>query len=394
MESDMTTQILDGASSVRGYAPTGRLKIDAAIVESMRDMSQHQLAVMDSVIGYADHQVGRLDSILRGAASMEPALRSVVADTLADPRRMDAAGIALGEELIKISARNVEFAEKQLKSALLLGTVVDPPSIGHEQYAWQYMTGSGYAVLAQSLRTVTPDASITREGRNTVPLAFILCGWEYDDLELARAALSNVNLSEGKMKRSMRAMAALADQIYLTGNATYGMPGLLSQTTIVGANFQNTGGALNGLSAANLHAYWKARFDAYLAAVDLNASVSWNWKVLTNGSNHRLAATAVLGTGYQTNVLAQLNMDYAQFGFDGWETENTCTTAGTGASSMSCIFPSASYEYAPKRVEVPGMLMAQPDRKFWATEHAAAMKLGGTIFESPKAVHYSYDLGY
>ena len=111
----MSTMILDGATGARAYHPTGRLKIDAAIAESMRDMDQHQLAVMDGVIGYADAQVGRLDSILRGAANLEPGLRSVVSDVIADPRRMDAAGIALGEELIKISTRNVEFAEKALK---------------------------------------------------------------------------------------------------------------------------------------------------------------------------------------------------------------------------------------------------------------------------------------
>jgi hypothetical protein len=390
----MSTMILDGATGARAYHPTGRLKIDAAIAESMRDMDQHQLAVMDGVIGYADAQVGRLDSILRGAANLEPGLRSVVSDVIADPRRMDAAGIALGEELIKISTRNVEFAEKALKSAELIDMVMDPPSMGHEQYAWQYMTGSGYAVVTNTLSTPTADASVTREGRNTVPLTFILSGWEYSDLDLARAALSNVNLSERKMQRSLRAIASTADQIFFVGNTPNALPGLLTQSAIVGVNFQNTGGALNGLSAVNLLAYWKARFDAYLAAVDLNKDVSWRWRCMTNGSNHRLVATTPLGTGYQTTVLAQLELEYSKFGFAGWDTENSCTTAGTGSSSMSCIYPDRSYEYAPKRVQVPGLMMAQPDRRFWTTEHAAAMKIGGTILESPKAVHYAYDLGF
>lgn len=395
------TQITTGAATnaVLDASPVARQVYDAASKARAKfeldgkRLSPAEADMVDRIVIDAANRAAGIREIVRGAAQKDSTFRFAVGN-LTDAT-IDAAGVSLGEELIKISTENVRFIETNLKAADLFDVVGDPPSMGHEQYAWQYLTGSGQAQISDTLRAgvAYDSAQVTREGRNTENLRFVRMGYDYDDLELARAALSMVPLDSEKQRIALRKIAEKLDSIYLIGDSTWGLSGALTQTSIVGANTNNTGGALSGLSAANLLAFWKARFDAYLAAVNVNG-ISWQWKVLTSFAEHKRMLTTELGTGYQTTVFKLLTDEYAQFGFAGVDNVIECATAGTGASQMAMIYPVKGSRgmVAPERVAVPGYMIAPPFRRGWTSEFELAAKTGGTILKSPTAVHYTYNL--
>lgn len=395
------TQITNGAAgnAVLDSSPVARQVYDAAqkarvkFEQDGKILSPAERDMADRLVIAAANKAATIRQIVRGACEQDSLFRFAVSGMT--DAQIDAAGVSLGEELIKVSAENVRFLETNLKAAELFDAVSDPPAMGHSEYAWQYLTGSGNAQISDTLRAgvAFDSAQVTREGRNTELLRFVRMGYDYDDLELARAALSMISLDAEKQRIALRKVAEKLDSIYLVGDATWGLSGALNQTAIVGANTNNTGGALSGLSAANLLAFWKARFDAYLNAVNLNG-ISWRWKVLTSFAEHKRVLTTELGTGYQTTVFAQLEKVYGQFGFDGFENVIECATAGTGTSQMAMIYPVRGSRgmVSPERVAVPGFMVAPPFRRGWTTEHEVAAKTGGTILKAPTAIHYVYNL--
>lgn len=385
--------ILDGGSPVARRVLDSHRRAEAEAAKAGKPrLTAQERATVDSIVAHAATTAGQIRAIVQLAASKDPMVRAM-AGRMTDSQ-LDAAGVALGEELIKVSAENVRFIETELQAASLFDAVSDAPSMANTQYAWQYLSGAHTAKITDTLRDVPGDTAVLREGRNTVPLHFLLGGYAYDAVELAQAALSGVSLDAEKQRGALRGIAQLADQIYLTGNSTWGLPGALTQTSIVGANTNNGGGALSGLTAANLLAFWKAAFDAYLTAINLNGGARWKWQVLTSFAERRRVDTTDLGTGYETTVGAQLLKHYAQYGFTGFVDDLACVTAGTGGTQMAMIHPvkGSQRDVAPQRVAVPGLMMAPPNTRFWTTEHAIAMKIAGTVFKVPKATHYHYNL--
>lgn len=384
--------VLDGGSPVaRRVYDSARTAMQAAERDGKR-LSAAERDMVDRLVIAAANKAAGIRGILQGAAEADPMMRRIVGGMT--DSQADAAGVSLGEELIKISTENVRFVETNLRATEFFDLVGDPPAMGHTEYAWQYLTGSGGTQISDTLRAVAKTgAQVTREGRNTEKLHFVMSDYDYDDLELAQAALSMISLDSEKQRIALRKIAETLDSIYLIGDSTWSLSGALTQTAIVGANTNNTGGALSTLSAANLLAFWKARFDAYLNAVNVNG-VKWRWKVLTSFAEHKRVLTTELGTGYQTTVYAQLEKVYAQFGFAGFDNVIECATAGTGATQMAMIHPVKGSQgmVAPERVAVPGFMVAPPNRRFWTTEHMLAAKTGGTILKVPTAIHYAYNL--
>lgn len=395
------TQITSGQAhnAVLDASPVARQVYDAAVKARAKfeldgkRLSPAERDMVDRLVIDAANRAAGIRQIVRGAAEQDATFRFAVSNMT--DSQIDAAGVSLGEELIKISAENVRFIETNLRAAELFDSVGDPPSMGHEQYAWQYLTGSGQAQISDTLRAgvAFDSAQVTREGRNTELLRFVRAGYDYDDLELARAALSMVSLDAEKQRIALRKIAEKLDSICLIGDSTWGLSGALNQTSVVGANTNNTGGALSGLSAANLLAFWKARFDAYLNSVNFNG-IKWRWQVLTSFAEHKRVLTTELGTGYQTTVYAQLEKVYGQFGFAGFDNVIECATAGTGTSQMAMIHPvkGSLNMVAPERVLVPGFMVAPPFRRGWTTEHELAAKTGGVVLKNPTAIHYVYNL--
>lgn len=339
---------------------------------------------------------GFLRTVIQSAAIKDAALGSIERAKMFDSStregqaHRDAAGIALGEELKKISAFNTRYVEQQLKSAQQIAEVPDAPSIGFNEYAWAFISNAGSARWSDELEGNFPEAIVTREGRNTTILRNALAGYGYSDLDLARAALiPGFALPREKSMRAARMVAEATDTAMYTGAAGgVTLPALLNQTTIVQANYNNTGGALSTLSADNLYAFYQARFNAYIANFGDAPMRGW-WVLLPLAEMQRIDQTFV-GTGKQYSVKELLMRAFGDYGLQGFDHNRHCATAGTGSSAMMCIYPRDGL--CVGRVVAATYLESEPQRSGFNTEIKAYGRVGGLAFREPESVYYAYNL--
>lgn len=351
-----------------------------------------QLAMVREVLTTPEH----LHRIIRGAATQDSALGNIErakmfsSSTREGQAHRDAAGLALGEELKKISAFSARYVERHLKSAQQIAEVPDAPSIGFSEYAWDFISNAGAAEWSDELAGNFPEAIVLREGRNVVTMRNAKAGYGYSDLDLARAALiPGFMLPSEKAMRSARMIAEATDTAMYTGAAGgVTLPGLLNQTTIVQANYNNTGGALSGLSADNLYAFYKARFNAYITAFGDAPMRGW-WVLLPLAELLRLEDTFV-GDGKNHSVKELLMRAYANHGLQGFDSNVHCATAGTGSSAMMCIYPRDGL--CVGRVVAATYTESEPQRAGFETKIKAYGRVGGLAFREPKSVYYAYNL--
>ena len=333
---------------------------------------------------------------IEGAALRDPTLGRLeeVRDFASNTRRgqqiRDAAGLALGEELMKISAFNTRYVEQALKCTEQIAPVPDQPMIGQEQYAWAFLNAAGEASWGADLTGGFPQAIVERDGRNYTQMLNAKAGYAYDDLDLARAALiPGFSLPTEKSSRCARMVAEAIDKAMYTGEAGgITLPALLNQTSIVQANVNNTGGALSTLTGDQLYSFYEGQFNAYLSA--FGDAPKPQFHCLVDLSEHQRVNQTFVGTGKQYTVAELLQRAFAAYGFQGFDYNNRCATAGTGTSKMLCIYPRDGLKVG--RVMAASYLQSAPDREGFKVSVQAYGRVGGLAFREPQTVRYVYNL--
>ena len=321
-------------------------------------------------------------ALARGSLLLSNAARSA---------RLDAAGFALGEELRKISAFNVRHVEQMLKCRTQIPEVPDPPGIGYQEYAWNYISHAGEAAESGDLVGNFPQAVVQREGRNTVAMDNIKASYGWDDLDLARAALvPGFQLPTEKAQRAARMIAEKMDDRMYLGSTARGITGLLSATTIVGANFnQGAVAALSTYTADQLFEFYRSRFNAYLA--QFNDAQKPAFHCLLPFDEYMRVKEQFQGDNDKWSIEQKLLSIYGgDLGFQGFDYNVNCSTAGTGSTKMLCIYPRDGMVVG--RVVATEYTEAAPDRSGFTTSIKCYGRHGGVAFREPTKVHYAYGL--
>lgn len=375
-------------------APAAKIVTDKATDEALSYGAQN---VLDHHrifrAGITDAQ--RLWGMLQTAATKELALghterfKLFRSNTRDGQAVRDAAGLALGEELLHISAEQVRFIEQLLKSTDQIPPVDDPPALGAASYAWAFLSAAGTARWSDELDGDYPEALLLREGRNSTDMRNALAGYSYSDLDLARAALiPGMALPREKAQRAARMIAVAVDTAMYTGAAGgVTLPGLLTQTAGV-VNSQNTSGALSGKTSAQLYDFFAGEFDAYLATFG-DAPKPMGWHCLVPLAVHLQLSSSNVGD-HLVPVEQLLMRAYGSKGFQGFDFVRFCDDQGTGGSAMACIYPRDPM--VAGRVVAASYLESEPHREAFRVSVAAYARVGGVAIKQPALIRYVYDL--
>ena len=363
---------------------------DTPVLDARAKAVRSSIALNHSMI--LDH--GTMANRIKYAVLQDPALGQIPAAKMWDSSTRegqavrDAAGFALGEELKKISAKQVEYNEQNLKSALQIPEVMDRPSLGHKSYDWAYLNASGKARWSAELEGNFPQAIVTRDGRNFTTMTNCLAGYGWNDLDLARAALiPGFELPRRKAMRAARMIAEAMDEAAFLGTADITLPGLLNQTTIVD-NINNPAGAYSGLDADALFAAISTQIKAYVAK--FGDATSRGFWILMPKTVKLQIDTSYAGTGKQYSVSELLMRAFAGYGLQGFDYNRFMDTAGTGTSQMMCIYPRDGDVVG--RVVAANYVESEPQRKNFTTNIAAYGRTGGVAMFEPAAMRYVYNI--
>ena len=369
----------------------------------MGNQAQQSVSIRDRSI--LDHQEIFISQIcdqaqmwekIRNAAAKDPALaqtarfRDWQSNTRQGQQVRDAAGFALSEQLMKNSASITKYIEQKLKCVTQIPEVIDPPSLGHEQYRWAFENAAGEASWSSELQGDFPRAIVSVDGWNYTTLMNAKASWVLNDLDVARAALiPGFMFANSLQRRCGRMIAEGLDKAAFIGTTDGGvtLPGLLNQTSVVD-NVANPGAALSTLSADALYAFYKTQFSAYITK--FGDAENYPWHALVSKAEHMRVNMAPLGTGLQLNVSDRLKLDFGNYGFQGFDFNAFMATAGTGASSMLCIYPRDPEVLG--RVNATTYTEGEPIRTGFATEIKAYGRTGGVALRQPASVRYVYNL--
>lgn len=294
-------------------------------------------------------------------------------------------GLYLAEELTHVSAEMVKFSPQDYKFAELIPPVMDPPPEGASVYAWDYLDWSGNAKLTGSLEGDSPRANVQRDGRNKNDGVYIRGSYGYADDEIARQAMAGLPLSREKPLACIDMIMRLKDSVFFLGDANFNVTGLLSDANV--NDVANPGGALSGLSAANLFAFYMGQVHALVTSFGDNDSFTPDTLLLPKVEYLRMRSALLSVDSRDTVYRAFLQengyvnkIDYSRH----------MNTSGTGTTKQMLL-----YRRDPRivgRIESVTYRELAPQRVKYETNIEANSRIHGTAWRVPKSARKTYNL--
>ena len=251
-------------------------------------------------------------------------------------RRMDAnESQFVLRQLTKFADRVYDVRYTSVKYPMLLPIPAFQSSdIGMSEYGWLVANKIGeYKILADSSTPDLPSIDADMEEKTTsIKLAGGRFGWSKDDMW--KSVFANVGLSDNKAKATRHAAERFHDKITATGDANYGLKGLLSDQTSMSS--LSATGAFSTLTAAQLLGDMRNLCSEPFKQAEGDFDVG---VVVLPPAQYDLLRTKDVGTENDKSVLQRLQELYPSARFESWSRFKNVTLEGITAQDVAMAFP-------------------------------------------------------